>query len=287
MESIRRGLRLMKMCWDVLRLDRELIVFPIMSGISAAVIFWIIAVPVFVTSEAFGVSGLDAEVSADAESHAIYVHFAFSFLIYLLMYFNFIFFNAALIACAKIRFAGGDPTVADGIKASVSRLPQIIAWALVAGTVGFILDQISKKEDGIGSIIAGLIGAGWAIATYFAVPVLVSEKVGPIEAIKRSAGVLKKTWGEALVSEVGFAALGFIAVVPAFLLFFVGMLVVDAQEILVGYLLAGAGVIGLVAASLVLTTLGSILKAGLYHYATEGEVPGQFDPDVMVKAFHE
>ena len=286
MESIKRGLRLMKMCWDVLRLDRELIVFPIMSGISAAVIFWIIAVPVFVTSEAFGVSGLDAEVGADADSHAIYAHFVYSFLIYLLMYFNFIFFNAALIACAKIRFAGGDPTVADGFKSSVSRLPQILAWALVAGTVGFFLDQMSKKKDGLGGIIAGLIGAGWAIATYFAVPVLVSERVGPIEAVKRSVGVLKKTWGEALVSEVGFAALGFIAFLPAFLLFFVGTFVIEAQESL-GYLVFGAAALWLAAAALVFTTLGSILKAGLYHYATEGKVPGQFDPDVMAKAFHE
>ena len=32
-----------------------------------------------------------------------------------------IFFNAALVACAIIRFRGGDPTVMDGLRAATAR----------------------------------------------------------------------------------------------------------------------------------------------------------------------
>lgn len=280
MEKIRRALKLLRMCWQVLKLDRELIVFPILSALSAGAVIAIFVVPFVLHDEAFNKFASIVGLSGGLADYAL------TFLLYFLLYFVFIFFNAALIACAKIRFAGGDPTVADGINASLSRLPQIFVWALVTSVVGFLLNQFAKKKEGLASIIVGLIGAGWAIATYFAVPVLVSEKVGPIDAIKRSVAVLKKTWGEALVSEVGFSALSFIAAIPAIIMFFVGSITLETQQA-VGFLLIGAAGLWFVTMSLVLSTLGSILKAGLYHYATEGGVPDQFDADVVKNAFHE
>ena len=39
--------------------------------------------------------------------------------------------------------------------------------------------------------------------TYFVVPVLVVEKLGPIDATKRSMSLMYRTWGEALVGKVG------------------------------------------------------------------------------------
>jgi hypothetical protein len=39
----------------------------------------------------------------------------------------------------------------------------------------------------LASILGGILDAVWAIATFFVVPVLMVEGVGPIEAIKRSS----------------------------------------------------------------------------------------------------
>ena len=60
----------------------------------------------------------------------------------------------------------------------------------------------------IGSLLGGLLEVAWAAITYFVVPVLVVDGVGPIEAIKRSSAILKRTWGEAVAGEGG---LGIIA----------------------------------------------------------------------------
>ena len=48
-----------------------------------------------------------------------------------------------------------------------------------------------------------LIGVAWTLATFLVVPVLVTRDVGPIDAVKESAGLLRETWGENLIGNVG------------------------------------------------------------------------------------
>src|SRR5262249_42533910 len=136
-------------------------------------------------------------------------------------YFVIVFFNSALVACAIIRFKGGDPTVSDGLRAAGNRFPQILAWALASATVGVILRAIESRSEKVAQFAAALVGAAWSIATFFVVPVLVVERVGPVDAVKRSLSVLTRTWGEALTANfgvgfikfVGFAVLGIIPLV--------------------------------------------------------------------------
>src|SRR5205807_7054495 len=106
-------------------------------------------------------------------------------------------------ACAMIRFRGGNPTIADGLRAARERITQIIAWAFLAATVGVALRIIAERVGFIGKIVIAILGAAWTVATYFVVPVLVVEKLGPYVALKRSTAIIKKTWGESLVSNVG------------------------------------------------------------------------------------
>src|SRR5262249_51826250 len=123
------------------------------------------------------------------------------FAYYFCNYFVVVFCNSALISCALIRFNGGTPTVGDGLQAAASRLPQILAWALVSATVGILLKAVENVHERAGQLISGLLGLAWTVLTYFVVPVLVVEKVGPFEAIRRSMAILRKTWGEALVGQ--------------------------------------------------------------------------------------
>ena len=62
---------------------------------------------------------------------------------------------------------------------------------------------ISERSGFIGRIVVGLVGMGWTLATYLAVPVLVTQNVGPIDAVKESAGLFKRTWGEQMVGNFG------------------------------------------------------------------------------------
>ena len=128
-----------------------------------------------------------------------------------------------------------------------------------------------------GRIALEIVGGIWEFLTFFVVPVLVSENVGPFGAIKRSAGLVRKTWGRQITSNFGFMIIYLIAVgiaiVPAFLL---------------GLILPIAGIVtGLITVSIamaVVQALEGIFKAALYEYAM-GERPQEFDLRTLQTAY--
>ena len=113
---------------------------------------------------------------------------------------------------------------------------------------------------------------------------LVSERIGPFAALKRSVAIIKKTWGEALIAQVGLSGLSLLAIIPGFLAFGAGGIMFDIAPA-IGVSIWVAAVIWVFLVFLAVTTLESILKAALYLYATEGTVSTQFDAHLFKHAF--
>ena len=277
-ERFSRGWTLAKHSWEVLKLDKELLIFPLISGIACLLVLASFAAPLYNT-QYFQLVMEDGKIPQDPIAWAIL--FAF----YFVNYFVIVFFNTALVACAIIRFRGGDPTVMDGLKAATSRLPQIAAWALVSATVGIILKAIESYSEKAGAFAAAILGGAWSIATYFVVPVLVVEQVDPITAVKRSLSVLKRTWGESLSANFGIGIITFIGMLFAMVPLFGGMMMVASGQSVAGGILIGCGVIAMITVALISSALSAIMLGALYLYATEGEVPQQFDDTTFRQAF--
>ena len=100
-------------------------------------------------------------------------------------------------------------------------MPQIFGWALLTATVGTILRQIEDRCQRLGKFVVGLIGMAWAVVTFMVVPILAAEKLGPFAAVKRSASLLRKTWGETLVGQVSLGAVQFVFMLPIILVLMV------------------------------------------------------------------
>jgi len=195
-----------------------------------------------------------------------------------------IFFNSALVACAMIRLRGGDPTVRDGLRAAMKCLPAILGWALLSAIVGMVIQAIEERVGMLGKFVVGFIGLSWAIASYFVIPTIVTENVGPIQALKRSASIIKKTWGETLTAQVGLSVVVFAAgIVTAGLIVGGGALM--AMSPVLGGSLMVLGIVWIFAVVLVGATLHAILTAALYLYAADGKVPENFDNALLRNAF--
>lgn len=207
------------------------------------------------------------------------------FCFYAVNYFVIVFFNSALVACAIIRFRGGDPTVADGFRAASKRLPVIFGWALVSATVGIILKGIESRSERAGQIVAALLGTGWAIATYFVVPVLVVENVGPVDAVKRSWAVIKRTWGESIGANFGIGFITFLCFLACLAPILGGGFLISSGMVAAGVAMMLLGFVGLMLVSLISSALNSIILAAPYLYAADKEVPQQFDRGMMEHAF--
>lgn len=197
MGRISRGWQLAKMSLSIIRKDKEILIFPVLSGIVTIAILASFVLGTFFTT------GFDAIAGGSSQ----WVLYAFFAVFYFVSFFVAIFFNACVIGCATIRMNGGNPTLADGFRIARQNIGRIAAWALFAATVGLIIKMIQDRVGFIGKIIMGALGVAWTIVTYFVVPVLIYEKLGPWGSVKRSASILKQTWGEALVGNLGLGVI--------------------------------------------------------------------------------
>jgi hypothetical protein len=255
---------------SVLRSDKELLVFPLLSSLCALVVVATFVVPAFALrlfeQEALGL--------------------AVAFLFYLCLYFVTFFFNAALVGAALIRLEGGDPTVADGFAAARARIVPILGYAAIAATVGMILQALKDKENNfLVRMFASGLGVAWTLATFLVVPVLVAENVGPIDALKQSVALLRRTWGENAIGNVGigfaFGLMMFAGVVLGVLLVVGAWMASPQLAIAVGVLV----VLALVLLGIVQSALSAVYSAALYRYAMAGEAPQGFEGTAIATAF--
>lgn len=274
-QTIGRTWKLAGMSWRVLLKDKELIFFPIMSFLSVAVIVGIFLAIAYSTGS---FDRLDAAINNDAttagapaEEQVTILDVTLYVLAFVAVTYAVIFFNCALVAAAMVRLRGGDPNVMTGLRAVVPHMHSILGWAIISATVGLILQALRSRTDSfLGRIVLSLIGGAWAYMTFFVVPVLVVRGVGPIDAIKQSASLFKRTWGEQVTSNIGFGIFYFlvaaIAFIPAAMVFSINPI----AGLVLGIPLVALG-IGAVQAT------EGIFKAALYQYAAEGLVPLGFE----------
>lgn len=274
-ERFSRSWALIKASGDVLKQDKELMVFPLCSAIASMLLIASFVVPLVVT-----------ESWQQFEKDGAVLPWALMFVFYLIQYFIVFFFNAALVGAAMIRLDGGDPTVADGFRIARSKAGAILGYAAVAATVGLILRMIEERAGFIGRWIAGLLGVAFTVATFLTVPLLVSRDLGPLDAVKESADLLKRSWGENIIGNAGigivFTLLYFCVGAIGFLWVFVmantGNVTLIAASI-------GVVVLAFVALGLVHSALQGVYAAALYRYVADGEPSRTFSTDLLQGAF--
>jgi len=130
---------LVKASAAVLRADKELVVYPIISTIGVLLVTVSFILPMIFA----GV--LDSLMSGKVGNINI-ISLIIAFLFYIAQYFVIIFANAELVSAATIRLRGGDPTVGDGFRIAFNHLGPIFGYALIASTVGIILNSLSRSN---------------------------------------------------------------------------------------------------------------------------------------------
>lgn len=274
--ALRRSYHIFRESLSVLMKDTELLIFPLLSGVFTIIAFAGMIGGGYITGffQRWAASG-------DHSLQGNLMGYAALFVWYFVSWFIVLFFNVAIIHCAKMRLDGGDPTVADGFRASMQHIGRIAAWALISATVGIILRIIAERAKFVGALIARFLGAAWAIATYFIVPVMIFEKRSLKDSVVQSTELIKKTWGESLIAAGGIGAFSMLLILPSFAMPIVGLFISTAAFL--GGLLAM--VIYWIGLAIVTSALGGIFRTALYLYAAEGRSPEGFSPDYVQNAF--
>ena len=282
-DKLSRSWEFAKISYGIIWDFKQLVVFPILSTVAAILVSASFLLPLWGAGAIEQWLQFMDEEQADRGSVAMYVT---AFCFYFCSYFVIVFFNAALTACAMKVIAGEPPSIGYGLSAASRRLPQIIGWALLSAVVGVVLKVIENAHERVGQIVSALLGMAWTIMTYFVVPVIVMDGVGPIEAFKRSASTLKKTWGEALMGNFSLGFLSLLLMLPVivvagglvFLAFSAQSMALTVVAIAVAVILVAIGAAATSAAD-------AVFKALLFNYATGRAVPAGIDASTFAGAF--
>jgi len=274
----RRGWELAKQSWKVVRGDKSLLVFPVVSvalGLAVAVVF-------------FGPG-----IAVAAVTNSAWWILPFLIVGGFIICFISQFFAVALAACATDALEGHDTTFRQGLSAAREHTGVIFKWSLVTFTVGAILSAIqslASGSDNAGAALAGTIasaiaGFAWAVASFFVIPIIALKGVGPIDALKESVSVIKERWGEGVIGNAAIGLAVFVVIfLPAILVGVGGFLLVGSAEAL-GLILIAIAVVAITIGSLFNFTVGTVFRVALYRYATEGKVIGGFSEEAMADAF--
>ncbi len=279
-ERFRRGWALTKASFRVLRQDKELVVLPLLSLLATGAMWVVFFASLFITS------GFPAGPSFPGTWFSGPWFYLALFALYLATSFVALFFTAAVMGEAQIRLDGGNPTLADGLRFAAQNVGRIAAWAAITATVGLLLRALSERAGIVGRIIAGAIGFVWAIATFFVLPVILFERLASVAAIRRSAGLIRSTWGESLAGEVGlglvFGLLALAGLIPLFLGIYI---LIVAANFLVFIALVAVAFAYWIILGLFASAAQAILVVALYRYATTGRIGFGFPPEVMARPF--
>ncbi len=274
MGKFSRTFSLLRASWNILKDDKEMLIFPVMS-LAVTIFFYLFAY--LILSDSF--STLTSLRQTAVTDHTVYYLILFG--VYFVNYVIAVFFNSAIVACAYVRMNGKNPTVSFGFRAAWSRIHLIIAWSLFAATVGLLFAMVEERLGKIGRLITGVFELGWALASFLVIPIFVVEKKGPWEAFSESTEMLKKTWGENLISGVSFGLISIVLVIPAIII----MLIVTTM--------AGPGfgmpviitmIFYFIMVSMLVSVLKTIFQVALYQYAKTNQVPSGFDETDLLGA---
>ena len=279
--AIGRSLTLLRLCLRVLAADKELLLFPVFSAIGVAVLV-LLFVGIWI-----GVGALDRIDDGSLGGAEILL----ALVCYILISFVIIFFNSALVYAAHERLAGGDPTIRSGLNGALNRVGTIFMWAVIAGTVGLILNIVSaivRQRVGIfGDIVTWLLRGSWTLITFFVVPLIVIEGRPLTDAFRSSLPMLRRTWGEQVAGSFGLGIAAFLTFLAAAGIIVLLLMILEP--------LGTAGIVATIGISVVLVAgiaavfaaMDGIYKAALYNYAATGQVPALFTNDVIQGAFRQ
>ena len=271
--TIGRGWEMSKLSMSVVKKDPELMVYMIFAGVMSLACLVGMSIPQLME--------MGWAVNADGSFTGAYL--GFTFIAYMVLSIIVVFWNCAIVANANIRLTGGDPTFGDGINAAVKRLPIIIVWGIIAGTVGLILKFLegaarSGENDAmkmVAAIIHFLGGLAWWFMTFFMLPHLILEEKSIGDALKSSRAMFGGTWGENITSGLGIGLVTFLFAIPIIGLT-IGMTIVAGPF----GLLLGAVLFGLLIAWA--NAAEQVAVVALYRFSKDGQMPKIYQDQGMM-----
>jgi hypothetical protein len=292
-----RSWLLFKTSLSVVANNRELLLFPIVTALLMIVIFLFFLAPVALMPTGYSVTQVEhwqtvgnrigVETAAgDSEKNFTFSTPALAYLIFLYLASMFLatFFNVAFYNEILAALSGQPVSVGRGLRFAMTRLKAILMWSLLAGIVGLVIKALEERFGLIGRIVMRLVGVAWSVASVFAVPIIVrdEEATNPVQTLKKSADILRRTWGEALIGYVGLSFASGMIVLGSLVFLFIAVIASIALNS--GWIIgiaAAVWLLGVLALAYLTSVMSQVYKGALYLYAADQIVAAPYSADMF------
>lgn len=276
------GLSLVKQSLSILRREKKLFIFSIMSTLLT-----------FATLIAAIIPLTEIESAAWKKGGAVSfktfcIFFAILFACFLIMNVTALLCAAALIACGLKKLKGEPWTLADGFRAMGKNFYKLYRWQSTGNILGTGIRLYAYwaddwKEKRVYKTL--LAGQRWAIAITLIIPVIVAEELKPYDALERSAALMQKTWGEGsktLTSYIRYTGKLFLLRILILLPALIGFLLGDKTLLIIGTIISAASFITI---TIINNAAQIFFIAALYLFAIGVDISQYYDSAMLKKAF--
>lgn len=267
-----RGLRLVRVGFTMVGDEPGLLAVPVVAFVVQLLIIGagaLLVLPGLTDGQAAGSSSRPGGLSAGHWAALVAVGIAVMFVS--------VVSHATIIARVMARFHGQGMTNRQALSAALSKSPQLLVWAVVNYVVMTVIRNLRSRGI-LGLLVSSAAAVAWMLASFFVVPVILYEHLGPFAAVKRSTSLCRQRWGENIVGNSAISVIAFVAIMADV----VAAAVLGSIFAPVGVVV---GVVGLAAILLVVTVAASAFNAALYWFAVTGESPGQYSAGDLGAAY--
>jgi membrane-associated protease RseP (regulator of RpoE activity) len=316
MNRFQRSWELLKSSLEVMRRDKQLLLFPILTTLCTVSFAIVFLMPVafqrtgygYGSSEHWQAVGNSIYVPGNSDNgdsavverphHRAGRHLGASGIrplavgYFAVMYFASMFlatfFNVAFYQQIMAALRGEPVSIASGLQFACTKWKAILMWTLFAGLVGYIIKTLEERFGLVGQLIMRLLGTAWSIACVFVIPIIITdeEATNPFTVLKQSALTLKKTWGESLIGYAGVSFGGLLVVLFSLLWLGGGIAISTGLHLywLTALVIAG-WLIMMVLWAYLLSVASQIFRCALFLYASQQSLPAPYTEEMMSLAW--
>jgi hypothetical protein len=281
---IKTGWLLFKQSISILKQQPNLIRYVITSAILTLIITILAIIPMAIYRDTF----FNIVASKNDQSVGITLWgYLLVFVYYLTSYTIINYYLAGLAADLFDSFQGKEQGYKIYMQMARAKLPKLIAFSLLEATVGIILRNLQERGGIFGAITSLLGSIIWSIARLFVVPIIMFTNDGPFVAVKRSAQLIAKTWGENITGRIALSTVLYLGLILIILpLSFITAIFSSELLGLWGIVIGVASfIISAFVVAIFSSTADSILNVVLYYYAQTGQLPPAFSAELINASF--
>lgn len=264
-------------CWSIIRTRKYLMLFPVIGMLLAMV-------PVL------GL-GIPAAIALSADNHLIGWPLIVLAMIGAMVVGQFC--TAALVACADEELHDRPSSLGHGFNRAASKFGHILSWSLINVVVSALVSLIRGNNQGgmveniVRNLAAVALDVAWQVVTFFVLPFIMLGDLATPAAMKASASLVKKVWGNQIRGGVRIGGIVLLlGIIPSILAMVGGGLLTSLGNVGAGFgiPLMILGLIALVCCSLLVQAMRSLFAVALFRYAEDSEVIGGFTESELKSA---